>query len=150
MSGPPLSYPGRHTARFDAFNLALQQLTATAASSVLLLGGQALLSGVGAAPPPRLWPAYGEDSLAWLLLFYPALGPWAAGTWLQYAGQGQNVSPAAATIILATDPLWTALLAWLFLGPADLYLGTMGLMGAGLILLASLLAGSGGAHGGRR
>ena len=141
--------PKRHTARFDSFNLAMRQLAATAAASALLLAGQALLSSAGIGPPPRLWPTYGGDTAAWLLLFYPAFGPWAAGTWLQYAGQGRNVTPAAATIILATDPLWTALLAWLFLGAAELHLGTFGVIGAVLILGASLVAG-GGAHGVRQ
>lgn len=132
----------RHTARFDAFNLAMQQLAATAAASGVLLAIQALLSTVNIASPPRVWPSYGDNLAAWLLLFYPAFGPWAVGTWLQYAGQGRRVSPAAATIILATDPLWTALLAWLFLGAAEVHLGVLGMLGASLIVLASLVAGA--------
>lgn len=108
----------------------------------MLLAAQAVLCAGGLAPAPRLWPSYGDNLLAWLLLMYPAIGPWAAGTWLQYAGQGRDVSAASATIILATDPLWTALLAWLFLGAAEVQLGgVLGVLGAALILLASVVAG---------
>lgn len=134
---------GCHTARFPPLPLAIAQLAATAAASCVLLIVQWVVAISRSLPTPILYPSFASHSapvLAWLLLFYPAFGPWAGGTWLQYEGQSRKVGAGATSIILATDPLWTALFAWLLLGAAEQQLGGYGLVGAVCILAASLLA----------
>lgn len=84
-----------------------------------------------------LWGGYNQP-LNWGVLLIPAIGPWSAGVVLQLKGQS-TVPASVAMLIFATDPVWAILYAG-FLGGNEQHLGSFGLIGAGCILSASIIA----------
>lgn len=80
-----------------------------------------------------------QDPVRCAALLWPAVGPWGLGTFLQLSAQ-RSVSAARTQIILASDPVWATLFAGLLLGADEQNLGSLGWLGAGLILAASLLS----------
>lgn len=108
---------------------------AWAAADVALLqqssiGGPELLSFTEAAQ--QLWPGVASGA-AWAALAYSALVPGALADVLQARAQAR-VSAAEASVLLAAEPLWTALLGAACLGER---MGARGWAG-GALLLASL------------
>jgi drug/metabolite transporter (DMT)-like permease len=108
---------------------------AWAAADVALLqqssiGGPELLSFTEAAL--QLWPGVASGA-AWAALAYSALVPGALADVLQARAQAR-VSAAEASVLLAAEPLWTALLGAACLGER---MGARGWAG-GALLLASL------------
>lgn len=86
-------------------------------------------------PLLELWPGC-TSPLAWGILIFSAVGPGALGdVWMQRASD--SVSAATATVILATEPLFAAVLAGVVLGER---LGTCGILGGCLIVGAALCA----------
>eukprot|EP00238_Polyblepharides_amylifera_P004071 CAMPEP_0196591956 /NCGR_PEP_ID=MMETSP1081-20130531/71393_1 /TAXON_ID=36882 /ORGANISM="Pyramimonas amylifera, Strain CCMP720" /LENGTH=403 /DNA_ID=CAMNT_0041915501 /DNA_START=277 /DNA_END=1488 /DNA_ORIENTATION=+ len=91
--------------------------------------------GHGVGQLALLWPGW-RDVGAWMLLGFSALIPGAWADTMQ--AKSQAAMPASeAAIILATDPLWTALFASIFLHEI-LTLGSW--FGGGLIVCAGLVA----------
>jgi len=84
-----------------------------------------------------LWLGYGSV-LAWVLIFYSALGPGAVADIIQQAGQA-CVSASEANVILSMEPLFTAFLGRVLLGEAT---SLQEKLGGGLIIVAALLASS--------
>ena len=106
---------------------------AWAAADVALLqqsSGPELLSFTDAAQ--QLWPGVASGA-AWAALAYSALVPGALADVLQARAQAR-VSAAEASVLLAAEPLWTALLGAACLGER---MGARGWAG-GALLLASL------------
>ena len=101
-----------------------------------------------AAAAAQLWPGAASGA-AWAALAYSALVPGALADVLQARGQAK-VSAAEASVLLAAEPLWTALLGAACLGER---MGHAGWAGAALLLaslgLTSQAGGGGGDDGGR-
>ena len=86
----------------------------------------------------RLWPgASWNQTTAFILLAWSASGPGALSAFLHIKGQSM-VSPTDAQVVFATVPLWSALLAALFL-PGE-HVGTLTWVGGAGMLLAGLVA----------
>jgi len=86
-----------------------------------------------------LWTAAARPSFAhmpWLLLVYLGLATTALTTLLQTLGQRWVSAPEAA-VIYALEPVWAAAFAVAVLGER---LGALGMSGAGLIVLATVLS----------
>ena len=98
-------------------------------------GARLISSGAASGWAAALWPGW-RSGLAWLVLAYSALVPGALADVLQARGQ-KKVSAAEAQVLLGAEPLWTAVLGMALLGER---LGAPGWAGAGLIVLAVLLA----------
>ena len=98
-------------------------------------GARLLSSGAASTWAAALWPGW-RSGLAWLVLAYSALVPGALADVLQARGQAK-VSAAEAQVLLGAEPLWTAVLGMALLGER---LGAPGWAGAGLIVMAVLLA----------
>jgi drug/metabolite transporter (DMT)-like permease len=98
-------------------------------------GARLISSGAASTWAAALWPGW-RSGLAWLVLAYSALVPGALADVLQARGQ-KKVSAAEAQVLLGAEPLWTAVLGMALLGER---LGAPGWAGAGLIVLAVLLA----------
>lgn len=86
----------------------------------------------------QLWPGW-QSGLAWAVLLYSAIVPGALADVLQARGQAK-VGASEAQVLLGAEPLWTALLGTALLGER---LGLAGAVGAGLIIVAVLLASTG-------
>lgn len=83
----------------------------------------------------ELWPGW-TSPLVWAILLFSAIGPGALGDiWMQRASD--NTSAATTNVLLSTEPLFAALFAGLLLSER---LGSYGLIGAGCIFLAALVA----------
>lgn len=115
----------------------------TQAVKVALIGGlycvwaafdcaRVLASG---APLTVMWPGY-TSLLAWAVLLYSAVVPGALADVLQARGQ-KLVTASEAQVILASEPLWTALLGVCLLNER---LGRSGWAGGALIVFSVLLA----------
>ena len=98
-------------------------------------GARLVSSGAASTWAAALWPGW-RSGLAWAVLAYSALVPGALADVLQARGQ-TKVSAAEAQVLLGAEPLWTAVLGMALLGER---LGASGWAGAGLIVLAVLLA----------
>jgi drug/metabolite transporter (DMT)-like permease len=85
-----------------------------------------------------LWLGW-QNIFAWALLAYSAVGPGALADVLQQQGQ-KKVSASEANVILCSEPIFTALLAFLVSGEVTSPTETAG---GGLILLAASLASTG-------
>lgn len=78
----------------------------------------------------------GLPAATWRSILYLALAATALTTWMQSVGQ-QRVRAAQAAIIFASEPIWAALFAALWLGET---FGARGWLGAALILVAILIS----------
>eukprot|EP00466_Bigelowiella_natans_P011070 jgi/Bigna1/145737/aug1.103_g20445 len=81
------------------------------------------------------WPGY-KNLSQWLLIAFSAIGPGALADWAQSVGQ-KTVSSSEANIILCSEPLFSALLAFVMLQER---IAGPGLVGAGMIFVAALVA----------
>jgi drug/metabolite transporter (DMT)-like permease len=82
-----------------------------------------------------LWPGW-DNAVAWLLLFYSALGPGTVADLMQQ--KGQAIIPASeSNVILSMEPVFTALLGWIVLGEAT---SLTEKLGGSLIILAAIVA----------
>lgn len=81
-------------------------------------------------------PAWHWDSFPWVSVLYLGLVASALCVWLQALGQKFVPAPEAA-IIYALEPVYASILAYFFLGER---LGLQGLVGAALIVIATLVS----------
>jgi len=128
---------GRHAPNFAPTTLAKFQLATMSLFSALWLAFDAVQTLHEGRELHGLWGG-GASLLNWGVILIPAIGPWSIGTALQAKGQSQ-VSSAVAMIILASDPLWATLFAGL-VGANEQHLGSLGWVGATVILSASVIA----------
>ncbi|GAB5372564.1 hypothetical protein AAMO2058_001676500 [Amorphochlora amoebiformis] len=82
------------------------------------------------------WPGRGVP-LQWLAIFFSAFGV-SLAHWLQGVGQ-RNTSAAEANVIMSTEPLWTAVLAYVLLHES--LHGLEGVFGGSLLISAGLISG---------
>lgn len=127
---------GKFAGRCEAVTLAAVKKTSLAAVSVAWFLGTTLLTdrGAGGGDHPLAWPS---QPLSWLLVAYTAVGPGAAGAYLQTRGQAV-ISPAQAQVMFSLTPLWAVLLAQLTLGGEAI--GPWAWAGGSTILVAGLIS----------
>ncbi|CAB9509223.1 EamA-like transporter family [Seminavis robusta] len=82
------------------------------------------------------WMGWSSSILAWVFLFYSALGPGCVADVLQQQGQA-TVTATVSNIILSLEPVFTAIFARLLLGE---YTSGMEKLGGCMILLAAIVA----------
>lgn len=128
---------GKHAPKFRAIPLAKFQLATMALFSTAWLATDAFTTTSQGSSLDALWGGY-SNALNWGVLLIPAIGPWSIGVALQAKGQS-TVPSSLAMIIFATDPLWAILFAGL-IGGNEQHLGSLGWVGAGCILSASVIA----------
>ena len=87
---------------------------------------------------PSAWAAGGGGAAALALLAYSALGPGAAADVIQQRAQAR-VPAAEANVLLASEPMWTAVLSFAALSER---LGAHEALGGALIVGAALFASS--------
>ena len=117
---------GRWAASYDAFGLAVVQLLTTA----LLCGLFAFPGGLVVPPTAAVWGALALTSLAATALAF------VVQTWAQ-----AHLAPVRAAVIMTLEPVFSGLFAVLVAGET---LGPRAYVGAGLVLVAMLLAETGG------
>lgn len=81
------------------------------------------------------WSGYSSLTI-WLILIYSAIVPGALADVFQARGQ-EKVEPAEAQVILASEPIFSAVFSAAILGER---LGPIGIFGAALVVVATLLA----------
>ena len=132
---------GKVAPNFKPLQLAKRQLATMALLSTAWFAKDAVAAVNQGSSLESLWGGYNQ-ALNWGVLLIPAVGPWSVGVALQMKGQS-TVPASVAMLIFATDPVWAILYAGL-LGGNEQHLGTFGLIGAGCILSASVIASFGG------
>ena len=128
---------GKVAPNFKPLVLAKRQLATMALLSTAWFAKDAFAAVNQGSSLESLWKGYNQV-LNWGVLLIPAVGPWSVGVALQLKGQS-TVPASVAMLIFATDPVWAILYAGL-LGGNEQHLGTFGLIGAGCILSASVIA----------
>ena len=103
----------------------------------ILYSGWYLAAKILVSPHVPLWPGH-NHWLAWLLIFYSALGPGTIADVIQQLGQSV-VTAAEANIILSLEPVFTAVLGRFLLGEGTCWQEKVG---GALILAAALIASS--------
>lgn len=88
------------------------------------------------ALPWALWEGVRWEGVPWGAVFYLGVVATALTTWLQTWGQRYVPAPQAA-ILYTLEPVWATLFAFILLGER---LGLMGVLGALLVILATLQA----------
>lgn len=134
---------GKYTRSFPPLALAAAQMTSMAVLSDIWLATDILDAVQSGAPAISIW----EDCrqpLSWLVMLWPAVGPWGLGTALQIVGQS-SISASQTQVLLASDPLWAALFARP-LGGGEGDLGPLGWPGGGLIVAGAVVAGIAGSR----
>jgi drug/metabolite transporter (DMT)-like permease len=126
--------------RVAPLRLAFGKSLVLAAVAAAALGTQALALGGGPPTLGELWPACCDQSTAWALIAWSAVGPGALSAFLHVKGQSL-VGPTDAQVVFATVPLWSAVLAWALL-PGE-SVGALTWVGGGGLLVAGLVAGLG-------
>lgn len=132
---------GKLAPRFKPLQLAKLMLATMSLLSTAWFAKDVIATVQQGSRLESLWGGSGQP-LNWGVLLIPAIGPWSVGVALQMKGQA-SVSASQAVLIFATDPVWAILYAGL-LGGNEQHLGSYGLIGAGCILSASVIASFGG------
>jgi len=83
-----------------------------------------------------LWKGWKSDPIAWLILFYSALGPCTLADVFQQKAQS-SVPAAESNVILSMEPVFTTLLGFVLLGETP---SVKELCGGCLIMIASVVA----------
>ena len=132
---------GKLAPNFRPLTLAKLQVASMALLSTAWFAKDAVATVSQGSSLDSMWGGYNQ-ALNWGVLLIPAIGPWSVGVALQLKGQS-SVPASVAMLIFATDPVWAILYAGL-LGGNEQHLGSFGLIGAGCILSASVIASFGG------
>lgn len=130
----------RHAVNFSATDLVAVKLTVMACLSFVWLIADIVhkvLIGKGAI---SVWAGF-RDPIAWLVLLWPAVGPWSTAEIAQVEAQSR-ISASHGQIILAVDPLLSVAFAGL-VNPAEQHLGIRGWFGGAMLVLACLVASQG-------
>jgi len=144
-----------YAARVDPLKLAFGKSIALSitTSAALLIGvlssggadgnGEALFSTASLA---SFWPGCCDQKLVFYLIAWSAVGPGALSAYLHVKGQSL-VGPTDAQVVFSAVPLWSAVIAAIFL-PGET-VGPLAWVGGGGLLLAGLVAALDPAKGGK-
>ena len=130
----------RHASCFPATDLAAAKLTVMACMSFLWLISDALYKVATHQPVLSIWAGF-RNPVAWLVLLWPAIGPWSTAEIAQIEAQSR-ISASHGQIILAIDPLISVAFAGL-VNKAEQHLGVRGWFGGALLVVACLVASQG-------
>ena len=130
----------RHAACFPATDLAAAKLTVMACMSFLWLLADVLYKVSISKPIVSIWAGF-RNPIAWLVLLWPAVGPWSTAEIAQIEAQSR-ISASHGQIILAIDPLISVAFAGL-VNTAEQHLGVRGWFGGSLLVIACLVASRG-------
>ena len=130
----------RHASCFAATDLAAAKLSVMACMSILWLISDALYKVATHQSVLSLWAGF-RNPVAWLVLLWPALGPWSTAEIAQIEAQSR-ISASHGQIILAIDPLISVAFAGL-VNKAEQHLGIRGWFGGALLVVACLVASQG-------
>ena len=128
---------GKVAPNFRPLQLAKLQLATMSLLSTAWFAKDAIATVSQGSSLDSMWGGHNQ-LLNWGVLLIPAVGPWSVGVALQLKGQS-TVPASVAMLIFATDPVWAILYAGL-LGGNEQHLGNFGVIGAGCILSASIIA----------
>ena len=130
----------RHASCFPATDLAAAKLTVMAFMSFLWLISDALYKVATHQSVLSIWAGF-RNPVAWLVLLWPAVGPWSTAEIAQIEAQSR-ISASHGQIILAVDPLISVAFAGL-VNKAEQHLGVRGWFGGALLVVACLVASQG-------
>ena len=130
----------RHASSFPATDLAAAKLTVMACMSILWLLSDAIYKVSTHQSVVSIWAGF-RNPVAWLVLLWPALGPWSTAEIAQIEAQSR-ISASHGQIILAIDPLISVAFAGL-VNKAEQHLGVRGWFGGALLVVACLVASQG-------
>ncbi|KAL3139556.1 hypothetical protein ABBQ38_003876 [Trebouxia sp. C0009 RCD-2024] len=130
----------RHASCFPATDLAAAKLSVMACMSMLWLVSDAVYKVSTHQSVRSIWAGF-RNPVAWLVLLWPALGPWSTAEIAQIEAQSR-ISASHGQIILAIDPLISVAFAGL-VNKAEQHLGVRGWFGGALLVLACLVASQG-------
>lgn len=130
----------RHASCFPATDLAAAKLTVMACMSFLWLISDALYKVATHQSVLSMWAGF-RNPIAWLVLLWPAIGPWSTAEIAQIEAQSR-ISASHGQIILAIDPLISVAFAGL-VNKAEQHLGVRGWFGGALLVVACLVASQG-------
>ena len=130
----------RHASCFPATDLAAAKLSVMACMSILWLVSDAVYKVSTHQPVSSIWAGW-RSPIAWLVLLWPAIGPWSTAEIAQIEAQSR-ISASHGQIILAIDPLISVAFAGL-VNKAEQHLGIRGWFGGGLLVIACLVASQG-------
>lgn len=130
----------RHASCFPATDLAAAKLSVMACMSFLWLASDAVYKVSTHQSVRSIWAGF-RNPVAWLVLLWPALGPWSTAEIAQIEAQSR-ISASHGQIILAIDPLISVAFAGL-VNKAEQHLGVRGWFGGALLVLACLVASQG-------
>ena len=134
----------KHAPNFKAIHLGTAKLSVMAILSALWLVADILSQLAHGRPASAVWPGYGHAVL-WLVLLWPAIGPWTTGEITQIEAQAR-ISASHGQIILAMDPLISIGFAALASAAGDFdsseqHLGPRGWVGGCILMFACCIAG---------
>ena len=130
----------RHAACFPATDLAAAKLSVMACMSFLWLFADVLYKIAIGKAVVSIWAGW-QNPVAWLVLLWPAIGPWSTAEIAQIEAQSR-ISASHGQIILAIDPLISVAFAGL-VNKAEQHLGIRGWFGGALLVIACLVASRG-------
>lgn len=130
----------RHASCFPATDLAAAKLSVMACMSFLWLISDAIYKVSTHQSVRTIWAGF-RNPVAWLVLLWPAIGPWSTAEIAQIEAQSR-ISASHGQIILAIDPLISVAFAGL-VNKAEQHLGVRGWFGGALLVLACLVASQG-------
>lgn len=130
----------RHAVNFSATDLVAVKLTVMACLSFVWLITDIVHKVAIGKGAISVWAGF-QNPVAWLVLLWPAVGPWSTAEIAQVEAQSR-ISASHGQIILAIDPLLSVAFAGL-VNPAEQHLGIRGWFGGGMLVLACLVASQG-------
>ena len=130
----------RHASCFPATDLAAAKLTVMAGMSFLWLLSDVIYKVAIGQSVLSIWAGW-HNPVAWLILLWPAIGPWSTAEIAQIEAQSR-ISASHGQIILAIDPLISVAFAGL-VNKAEQHLGVRGWFGGALLVIACLVASRG-------
>ena len=130
----------RHAVNFSATDLVAVKLTVMACLSFVWLIADIAHKVLIGQEAVSVWAGF-RNPVAWLVLLWPAVGPWSTAEIAQVEAQSR-ISASHGQIILAIDPLLSVAFAGL-VNPAEQHLGVRGWFGGGMLVLACLVASQG-------
>ena len=130
----------RHAAFFSATDLVAVKLSVMAFLSFIWLGADIIHNVWIGKSAFSVWAGF-CDPIAWLVLLWPAVGPWSTAEIAQVEAQSR-ISASHGQIILAIDPLLSVAFAGL-VNPAEQHLGPRGWFGGAMLVIACVVASQG-------
>jgi drug/metabolite transporter (DMT)-like permease len=134
---------GQYSSRFNSLRLSTAATVSLSLCSLVWVFVSIMGQGAaGIAETGQVLLGIVSNPYSFALLLWLGIGPGALAVFLQMQGQ-KTVPPAQAQVILATTPVFASGIAMIFLDAAMEAMGGIAWVGAGLMILASVVASTG-------